>query len=812
MYMLDLINRYAHGFVAVPVILACREHGIFELITQKQSLNLEAIVEHFQANSGHLQVALRLLHSLNFLSQDEVGAYSLTEKSKQHQMIPNDILSLYNFPVDLYLRGKLEVGLQNWIARSSRRWDINDSLISDFLDGVLLIPILLELRKQNLLANSEKLFSELAPSVRQELSALFISLGWVIEQKGSFHLTEVGQYLLDRTLNFGVTASYAPMLSQMSELLFGNPRHVFQKDDGENETHLNRTLNVVASGFQHEKFFIDTDELIISIFNQLPFEEQPSYVVDMGSGDGTLLKRIYHTILHKSARGKILAKHPVYMVGVDYNQQALEVTDRNLAEIPHLVLQGDIGDPERLLANLKTQGINPENVLHIRSFLDHDRPFVHPVNTKELQLRSRLDYQGVDVDSEGKLIPNYIAVQSLVEHLRRWSSIITGHGLLLLEVHSLTPAVVQKFLDESESLHFDACQAFSMQHLVEADVFLMAAAEVGLFPQSNFLRKYPKVLPFTRISLNYFEKRPYIIRHPYPEDLSALVDLEKQCWPGHLQLSASELEQRIEASPSNHLVLVLEGQVVSVIYTQRIETVETLKSSTFRTLSSLQVREGPVLQLLSLNTHPDMQGLGLGDQLRKFTLQWAVLKGDVKWVAGVTRCKSYVNHSHLSMREYVEKRNERAEVFDPILRFHVGGGASIVSLVPNYRPEDSDNQGFGILIRYELHETLETQQANETQVEFPRKSLDSAKSWDFSDLVEQSIETVLGKKRMEGFSSKRPLKEIGCDSLELLEIRSLLVRSLMENGLMVKMDSKFFFDYSTPAAIADYLRQHVRYR
>lgn len=79
-------------------------------------------------------------------------------------------------------------------------------------------------------------------------------------------------------------------------------------------------------------------------------------------------------------------------------------------------------------------------------------------------------------------------VQSLVEHLERWSGVVTKHGMMILEVHCLEPKVVNKFLDSSNSLHFDALQAFSSQYLAEADVFLMCAAEVGLFPKLGVLK------------------------------------------------------------------------------------------------------------------------------------------------------------------------------------------------------------------------------------------------------------------------------------------------------------------------------------
>ncbi|NEP72538.1 MAG: methyltransferase [Okeania sp. SIO2G4] len=613
--MLDKINRYAHGFVAVPVICACSEAGVFELLAQKKALKLEEIVEELGANSGHLMVALRLLESLSFLYRSESEAYTLTEESQQHQIIPKALMSLYKYPFESYVKGEVEAEISNWIKYSSRRWDTENSLLSDLLDGVLVIPLLLELKKQNLLDESKKLFNTLTNSLQQELSKLFINLGWAEEKTEGLYLTDIGKFMRDRSLILGTTASYAPMLLQMKELLFGNPQQVFQRDQTENERHVNRVLNVVASGFQHEKFFADTDKIILSIFNQQPIEEQPSYIVDMGCGDGTLLKRVYKIIKEFSARGKVLTEHPIVMVGADYNQEALDVTDKNLGEIPHLIIPGDIGAPEKLLEKFKVQGIEAEKVLHIRSFLDHDRPFIAPKDTEKSQVRSELDYQVVDVDPEGKLIPPHIAVQSLVEHLERWSSIITRHGLLLLEVHSLTPAVVQKYIDESESLHFDAYHAFSMQHLVEADVFLMAGAEVGLFSKKAAFRKYPKMLPLTRITVNHFEKREYQIRYATVKDIPNLLNCATINQPG----SESWFEVLLKQDPTAHLVLESQGDLVAAILTEANYSTEVLEVREFlvgTTVENWQV---------------------LAKDLLEFVEQWAIVKPGIQEIDGLLK-------------------------------------------------------------------------------------------------------------------------------------------------------------------------------
>jgi amino acid adenylation domain-containing protein/non-ribosomal peptide synthase protein (TIGR01720 family) len=258
--MLDIINRYLHGFVAVPVILACKEKGLFELLEHQGELTLEQIVESLGANGGHFQVALRMMRSLNWLSQNEVGAYSLTDEAEIHKKIPEEILDLYHLPIESYLMGEQQSGLlKDWIDRSRQRWNVDDPMIADFLDGILVIPILLALHKQNLLVEDEHkpLFSQLSDSVREELYELFASLGWAHQKEGRFSLTDVGQFIVDRALITGTTASYASMLSRMTDVLFGDCRAVFSRNASDRESHIERTLNVVASGFQHEKYLAD---------------------------------------------------------------------------------------------------------------------------------------------------------------------------------------------------------------------------------------------------------------------------------------------------------------------------------------------------------------------------------------------------------------------------------------------------------------------------------------------------------------------------------------------------------------------------
>ena len=814
--MLELINRYEHGFVSIPLILACREKRLFELI--KKKMTLQQIAKSLGANTGHLQVALRMMQSLGWLSKNEVDEYSLTDNSQAYLSIPEKILELYNLPIESYLLGKEKSGLlKNWIELSQQQWYINDRMIADFLDGVLIIPIMLALQKHNLLTGEQEekpLFSSMSPNIQEELSTLFIAKGWAKKSPRIIHkqseiltedenylcLTDLGKFIVERILITGVTASYTPMLLEISDVLFGDCQTVFYRDEHGSESHVDRKLNVMSSGFQHQKFFADVDELILSIFNQLPYSEQPNYVIDMGCGDGTLLKRVYEVISTKSARGKVLDKYPVQMIGVDYNQASLQESALTLAGIPNLLMKGDIGNPQQMISDLSTQGIdNLEKILHIRSFLDHDRPFIPPQNLEAAKSRSQLSYQGVYVDSDGDLIPAHIMIQSLVEHLERWSSVVTKHGIIILEVHCLEPKVVNRFLDSSNSLHFDALQAFSSQYLVEADVFLSCAAEVGLFPKWEFSKRYPQNFPFSRITLNCFEKKHYKLRHPTVKDLPDLMALEALCWSENLRVDNEEIQRRILNFPKGQFVLEIEEKIVGAIYSQRIDDPQLLENKTYTQVSSLHSESGVVVQLLAVNIMPELQNQGFGDRLLEFMLQYCAVMGGVEKVVGVTLCRNYSDYSPImSMAEYIHKKNDSGLLVDQLLRFHQIHGAKIQKVIPGYRPKDLENQGNGVLIEYDIDHR---QRFDGVEVE--KNQQEKVEEIDVAEIVAGCVKKVMNNKH--SFDSELPLIKMGIESLELLELKYLLEKKL---GIKIEQNL-LFMERITIAALSNELNQQL---
>ncbi|KAH8070753.1 acetyltransferase [Aureococcus anophagefferens] len=328
------------------------------------------------------------------------------------------------------------------------------------LEGFYLAPIVIYLRMH------------LHPS-----SAIFRRLDWL--DKGTMKLTYKGTYVLAAALNAGVPISYYPMFQELPKILKGDGSIFAAQEADGHEVHVDRVLNVVASGAQHRRFFEHMcNGLLSRVFNDEPLEQQPRAVADMGCGDGRLLLTLYEYVRDQTKRGKHLDKHPLTLIGVDFNDESLEVTKATLsrAGVPFEVQWGDIGDPAFVVEALEKKGYARDSVLHVRSFLDHDRPYVAPKR---------------DADAFRMQLP---------------------------------PLVAGYEMERCVSLAFDCCQTLSHQYLVPLPQWLVCAA-------ARACSRAPRLGPesVSRIMLSHFKPRGYKIRHATLDDLDAVVALEAGC-------------------------------------------------------------------------------------------------------------------------------------------------------------------------------------------------------------------------------------------------------------------------------------------
>jgi hypothetical protein len=91
----------------------------------------------------------------------------------------------------------------------------------------------------------------------------------------------------------------------------------------------------------------------------------------------------------------------------------------------------------------------------------------------------------------GQRLANGDVEQNLIEHLTRWSPYVRRHGLLLVELHTIDPALASAHLGDTLAPAYDATHGFSDQYILELPVFEQSAMRAGLQADPAIRRRFP---------------------------------------------------------------------------------------------------------------------------------------------------------------------------------------------------------------------------------------------------------------------------------------------------------------------------------
>ena len=525
------VFHHLAGIVVAPTFKALWDRRVFDLFERSADwVSLDQIVERTHGNRGYLRVALRLLTSCGWVKRraedEKSSSYALTDDGKLAvNLAPPlyaEVLSFITKAIFLedFLFGETDrpvlPSLRELVRRSKERWGlaaeqdptrakIRDQ-ITKHMDGILIGPAMVALARREILAQLEAGPVEVnaIPANRASLTCildLLAAQGWVKIEKTGVSLTACGRYAAQIATAYGVTVSYLPLFDNVSILLFGNPR-IPRMDESGFELLVNRGMNVWGSGGAHRTYFKRVDDIVIEIFNR-PLEQQPKGICDMGCGDGSFLEHLYDVVKTRTARGKVLDKHPLILVGADFNKVARRVAKQTLrkAQIPTChIIAGDINRPALLASTLEEFELDIHDLLHVRSFLDHNRPYSPPANYVP---GSRDGKSSGAFAHLGDEIPRDVLEENLVRHLRRWAPYVGRFGLLVLELHTLPPELTAANLDKTPALAYDGTHGFSDQYLIELPLFLEYVREAGLQADERYQCKFPPS-ELATVSINFF--------------------------------------------------------------------------------------------------------------------------------------------------------------------------------------------------------------------------------------------------------------------------------------------------------------------
>jgi hypothetical protein len=511
------------GFILTMVVGALQEKALLDMFLDRWALTVGEITRRISINRGYLHVAMRCLAQQGWFTRSGVaGTDELSYKITDIGMAASVFFPVYA-RVAKFLRKYLPLEKSLLLDQSSADldaftliienatsgWGLRQMLappatpkmidfIRQHLDGNLVVAIMTGLLNAGYL---DVCWRSLSERRGLALSLRFLDyLGWI--NLGRHEWTEEGLIARENVLHYGMVGSYFPMLVDLPRILYGGSVHRTHINPGDVESHVDRRLNVLASGAAHHKYFMDADEIFIDIFNREPIGDQPSFVADCGCGDGSWLKHIYNVVRTRTKRGQDFSQYPLLVIGTDYNEPALEITRRVLKQssIPSLALFGDVTDPGRLAQDLGRYGIDIRDGLHIRSFIDHNRCYSGTPQINNYELRTPTS--GAYVDETGNLIPNRLLEMDLIEFLKRWRPYVSNHGLILLEAHCVAPYVAARHLGDTHNIVFDTYHGFSHQYPADFEAFIEAAEMAGLKAVLYHQRRYPSRKPFVSISIN----------------------------------------------------------------------------------------------------------------------------------------------------------------------------------------------------------------------------------------------------------------------------------------------------------------------
>ena len=511
-----VLFRHLDGIVTIPAAYSLHKKGVLDYILQQQKVSLNELTTKFNSNEGYLNVALRVLASQGWLVQnidnqtDEI-IFTTTNKSEvAFSLVPlyADVFNLMQFSEHFHPR-KFEVEPFEMLNELFSKYKSNFGItFSDdektrsvqeqvlyHIEGVLVGSTIVMLGMTGMF---HKYFMETSfrpeefhkkPECFKEILDFLTHLNWFTKKSDNYQFTETGLFYAKRAAAYGVTVSYIPTLRKMDDLLFGNASLLRNIGEHEAELHVDREMNVWGSGGAHAEYFKIVDEIIIELFNR-PVAEQPIGILDMGCGNGAFLEHMFDVIERQTTRGRMLDEHPLFLVGVDYNEAAIKVTRANLikADIWAKEIWGDIGRPQVLAETLhEDYTIDLKELLNVRTFLDHNRIW----ETPKVKTPNRISTSTGAFANRGQRISNAEVEDNLLEHLKKWSPFVEKFGLLLIELHTIAPNLTANNMGKTAATAYDATHGFSDQYIVEIEVLHKIAAEAGLFSDSKVFTKFP---------------------------------------------------------------------------------------------------------------------------------------------------------------------------------------------------------------------------------------------------------------------------------------------------------------------------------
>ncbi len=482
--------------IGSTVAALCEQGVLTELDAAVIPLDVDRLAERYGARRGYLHLAFALLATQGLvvrhgdLGRGDVRV-SLTPEGRAwiafadaYRRVPMLIEEALTLSSSIGA-GRLSDGRwRGFLTSRSQTASAVDHLVRRHVSGCLAAAAAAALLrggafnafKNNLAASvsSEQFSASEAPFL--EAFDILAGEGWAYRDGDRVTLTPEGRFLPTIAPQYRRPVAYLPLYARVPHLLFG---HAYSDVAGIDGDDVDQKDRIATSGEVFRRTCRDPlFELVLPLFDTDDPAAEPRYIVDVGSGDGTMLKELFIAIREQTRRGRILDSFPLIAIAAEFESLAQRTSGDALAEagIPHLTVFGDIGDPAGLAASLSGQGIDMREALHISKSVIHNRAYVAPRNGE----RPDFKCTGLAVRPDGELIDGEHLAGTLVDLFESWRPWIGNHGMIAIDAHMVEPDALAMRRGRTVLTELMASHGYSNQHLVDIETHRRAAMSAGL--------------------------------------------------------------------------------------------------------------------------------------------------------------------------------------------------------------------------------------------------------------------------------------------------------------------------------------------
>jgi len=825
-------HTLVHGWVSAPILLESVANVLPHLA--RKAMTVCELAKAGKMKEGPLAIALRTLSILGYLRFEcSSGNYSTVPGWQLDELesvlakdapVCNALWSIYAGAAPPFKLPSEHASrcMEVWKQYRGTWQMLRSQHLSAMLDGVVLTPLVVSLtynmrwdeRGVEIATTHETRRFDLTQVKPPELEVLKDIIQVVlrvgeINDDGVCVATAEGAHALKEWRSHYTTVSFAPMLNNFPYML----------RDGCSGSH----AHDVQEGLAAVGNDLSADSYVAEIVNRIRASYidaknnpcEPEFIVCAGCGCSKVAIDIYghlHTRLNKSLT--------IVAIAADEESRLKLKTNLKKDNVPHITFVGDLGDPPSIIAKLQQNNVDLKKTLHVQTLADSACNYI-PIAGKlsdDGAVAALLRAQVPELmyhDALGNPIGASQAFASLLQHWENWADALEGSpGVCRLDCMALSSQDTRRFMDSYPLFHHDMLYWLAGHHIVPASAYALAASMAGVMPtRARDILSYPLQARFCCKMLGLLVKRPFKIRLAELSDLPRLVDMEVSVWGKNLSAQPDLLKKRLTTTPTTNFVCTVDDCVIAVVYAQRIADISVVGIQKYCDAADHHTPTGVVLQIVaiaaamaSVEDSFTQQSFIIPEELLEFVLHYARLDPTIDKVVTVTRTKGFKD-AHMGMEEYVALHT-KGDQSDPILSFHQKMGGAIQRVVPEYRPEDVDNQGFGILVLYDLRNMSTTdppaqravsRELSKSRVASPnRRCGSSGGSLSSKNILVQTIQDY--GHTFDESNPDRAFWEYGITSAQLEQIRETL-----EARLAVRLPSTVVFDYPSVPTLVAYL-------